>query len=261
MFLNPLPHRCRKIRLMEGNAYCCHLKKFTLKGSCARCLSVWGPESHTPHPFTQCIRHGRMNYKDTKPYMSAFLSVALLTYFEAFCLTDFIDWRYIHSLVCIFDPACELLPPWNKELYFACELLPLYCTFSLTSFPLPPPLPNVQYKQTVCDCGGGGWRGVWKCTVDHILQEFYTLFLTRFIIYKIASPPLTKWPVKTTLRDWCLYSSFGHGIRVYSTVYLFTQGRGGGESWTRETVSGATVQKAGSTIPTWLTVSPVYKLW
>jgi hypothetical protein len=24
--------------------------------------------------------------------------------------TDFIDWRYIHSLVGIFDPACELLP-------------------------------------------------------------------------------------------------------------------------------------------------------
>jgi hypothetical protein len=36
--------------------------------------------------------HGRMNYKDTKPYMSAFLSVDLLTDFAAFCLTDFIDW-------------------------------------------------------------------------------------------------------------------------------------------------------------------------
>ncbi len=35
--------------------------------------------------------HGRMNYKDTKPYMSAFFSVDLLTDFAAFCLTDFID--------------------------------------------------------------------------------------------------------------------------------------------------------------------------
>jgi hypothetical protein len=34
-----------------------------------------------------------MNYKDTKPYMSAFLSVDLLKEFAAFCLTDFIDWR------------------------------------------------------------------------------------------------------------------------------------------------------------------------
>jgi hypothetical protein len=52
----------------------------------------------------------------------------------------------------------------------------------------PPPLPNVQNIQTVCDCGGGG---VLKCIVDHILQVFYTLFLTRFRTYKIASPPQT----------------------------------------------------------------------
>ncbi len=41
-------------------------------------------------------------------------------------------------MVCIFDPACELLPPWTKELCGNCVLLPLYCTFSLTSSPLPP---------------------------------------------------------------------------------------------------------------------------
>jgi hypothetical protein len=64
--------------------------------------------------------HGRMNYIDTKPYMSAFLSVDLLCIFSAngvaknvrersneikgkqkdfaaFCLTDFIAWRYIHT--------------------------------------------------------------------------------------------------------------------------------------------------------------------
>jgi hypothetical protein len=45
----------------------------------------------------ECLCHGRMNYKDTKPYMSAFLSVDLFTEFAAFRLTDFIDWRYIHS--------------------------------------------------------------------------------------------------------------------------------------------------------------------
>jgi hypothetical protein len=26
-------------------------------------------------------------------------------------------------MVCIFDPACELLPPWTKELYGTCVLL------------------------------------------------------------------------------------------------------------------------------------------
>jgi hypothetical protein len=49
-----------------------------------------------------CI-NGRMNYKDTEPYMSAFFKIDLLTEFAALCLTDFIDWRYIHSLVGIFD--------------------------------------------------------------------------------------------------------------------------------------------------------------
>jgi hypothetical protein len=99
-------------------------------------------------------------------------------------------------MVCIFHPACELLTPWKKELYFTCVLLPLYCTFSLTSSPYP--LPNVQYNlQTMCDCGGGG---VLKCTVDHILQEFYTLFLTRFRTQKIAAPPLTQMTSKDDIK-------------------------------------------------------------
>jgi hypothetical protein len=103
----------------------------------------------------------------------------------------------IHSLmVCIFDPAYELLPPSKKELYFTCVLLPLYCTFSLTSFPLPPfPMYSI-YRQ--CVTVGGG--GVLKCTVDHILQEFYTLFLTRFRTYKTASPPLTKMTSKDDIK-------------------------------------------------------------
>jgi hypothetical protein len=31
-----------------------------------------------------------------------------------------------------------------------------------------------------------------NCDVDHILPDFYTLFLTRFRTYKIATPPQTK---------------------------------------------------------------------
>ncbi len=46
----------RKIRLIEGNAKCRHLKKLTWKGLCGRCLSVWGPELHTPPPLTPCKR-------------------------------------------------------------------------------------------------------------------------------------------------------------------------------------------------------------
>jgi hypothetical protein len=47
-----------------------------------------------------------------------------------------------------------------------------------------------------------------------------------------------------------------HCIRVHCII-THTGKRGGGEL-TREKVRGATVHKAGSKIPTWLTVSPVY---
>ncbi len=39
---------------------------------------------------------------------------------------------------------------------------------------------------------GGGGGGVLSCVEDNILQEFNTLFLTRFRTYKIATPPQTK---------------------------------------------------------------------
>ncbi len=85
-------------------------------------------------------------------------------------------------------------------------------TFSLTS-PSPLPKVKVQNIQRITDSvwlrGWGG--GVLRCVVDHILQEFNTLFLTRFRTFKIATPPQTKTPVKTTFSDWCLYSSFVHG--------------------------------------------------
>ena len=137
-------------------------------------------------PRSRTLTHGRMNYKDTKPYMSAFLSVDLLTDFATFCLTDFIDWRYIHSWF-VFRPNLWTVAPMDEG-----TILVYCCPSTVPSLwpPTPSPLPNVQYIQTVCDWGGG-W-GALKCTVDQILQEFYTLFLTRFRTYKIASPPQTK---------------------------------------------------------------------
>ena len=130
------------------------------------------------------MTHGRMNYKDTKPYMSAFLSVDLLTDFAAFCLTDFIDWRYTHSWFVFSTQLVNCCPPWMGSTVECCPS-------TVPSLWPPPPSPPSQCTvyARVCDCGGGG---VLKCTVDHILQEFYTLFLIRFKTYKIASPPITK---------------------------------------------------------------------
>jgi hypothetical protein len=65
-----------------------------------------------------------LNCKRPIPICRLFFKIDLLTDIAALCLTDFIDWRYIHSLVGMFDPACELLPPWTKELYL-CTVAPL----------------------------------------------------------------------------------------------------------------------------------------
>ncbi len=92
-----------------------------------------------------------MNYKDTKPYMSAFLSVDLLTDFAAFGLTDFIDWRYTHSWWFVFSTQLvNCCPPWMGRNYTVnCWVLPLYCTFSLTSSSPPPPSQCTEYTNNV----------------------------------------------------------------------------------------------------------------
>ncbi len=78
----------------------------------------------------------------------------------------------------------------------------VYCcppTFSLT-FP-PPPLPkvNIQYIQTVCGCWGRWW-GVLSCVVDLILEEYNTLFLTRFRTYKFSTPSQAKMTSKDDIQ-------------------------------------------------------------
>ncbi len=123
----------------------------------------------------------------------------------------------IHSLSGLyFRPSLWTVAPMDEGTIL------VYCcpsTFSLTSFhPTPPP------SQTKCTLftnsmwlwGGGG--GVLNCTVDNILQEFYTLFLTRFRTYKIASLPPKKWPVKTTLK--VVSNGTGGGCEWYQLIGL-----------------------------------------
>jgi hypothetical protein len=141
--------------------------------------------------------------------MSAFLSVDLLTDFAAFCLTDFIDWRYIHSWFVFSTQLVNCFPHGRRN--YTCVLLPLYCTFSLTSSPLPPSQWTV-YTDNAWLWGGGCWNVLWTI----FCKEFYILFLTRFRTYKIASPPQTKMTSKDDitglvsikfLRPWGLHNS------------------------------------------------------
>ncbi len=109
----------------------------------------------------------------------------------------FIDWRYIHSWLVFSTQLVNCCPHGRRN--YTCVLLPLSCTFSLTSSPSSPPFPMYSiYSTTDSVWLWGG--GVLKCTVDHILQEFYTLFLTRFRTYKVASPPQTKMTSKDDIK-------------------------------------------------------------
>jgi hypothetical protein len=148
------------------------------------------------------------NIKTPNPLCRLFFKIGLLTDFAALCLTDFIDWRYIHSVACIFDPGCELLPPWMKEQYL-CTVAPLL--YLLSDLPPPPPIPKlkctVHFIQTMCVTGGGGWGGDGGCWI--VLCRPYSAVVLPSVSGQIQNlqncyTTPNKWPVKTTLRGWCL---------------------------------------------------------
>ncbi len=101
-------------------------------------------------------------------------------------------------MVCIFDPACELLPPRKKYLFFTCVLLPLYCTISLTSFPLPPSQ-STEYTDSVWQWGGGV-GGCWNVLWTIFCRSFTLCFWPDFRTYKIATPPQTKMTSKDDIK-------------------------------------------------------------
>ncbi len=107
----------------------------------------------------------------------------------------------IHSLVvCIFDPACELLPPWMKELYLCTVATLLYLLSDL--LPHSPPSQYTVYTDNVWLWGGwgGGWNVLWTI----FCRSFTLCFWSDSEPTKLLHHPKQKWPVKTTFRDWGL---------------------------------------------------------
>ncbi len=100
-------------------------------------------------------------------------------------------------------------------------------------------------------------------------------FVTCVYLSEATSPPRFSFGVVYQFCRFWIWSDI-NGLQQYSTPlpppihtlcvqYIqyctLTQGRGERESWTREKVRWATVYKAWSKIPTWLTVSLVHQLW
>ncbi len=134
-------------------------------GEVAHLLCQWGCTTfcnlalHSPL-VQERGTHGQMKYKDTKPYMSAFLSVHLLTDFATFCLTDFKDWRYIHSWF-VFSTQLVNCCPHGRRNY---TLLVYCCPSTVPSLWPPSPSPPSQwtlYTDSVWLWGGGWWNVLW----------------------------------------------------------------------------------------------------
>ncbi len=82
------------------------------------------------------------------------------------------------------------------------NILRYCCPSTVPSLWPPSPSPPSQRKCTVYtdSCVAGVGVGGLNCTVDHILQELNTLFLTRFRTYRIVSPPQTKMTSKDDIK-------------------------------------------------------------
>jgi hypothetical protein len=92
--------------------------------------------------------------------------------------------------------------------------------------------------------------------------------LINYIDTKAECRHLKNWPLKW-LCGMC-FSVWGSlpssdpippPLTLYMCILYTYSHRKGGRELTREKVRGATVYKAGSKILTWVTVSPVFKLW
>jgi hypothetical protein len=94
----------------------------------------------------------RLLCKRPIPICRLFFKIDLLTDIAALCLTDFIDWKCIHLLVGIFDPACGIVAPMDEGtiLVYCCPSI-----FSLTSSP-PSQTQCTVYTDSEC-LRGGGW--------------------------------------------------------------------------------------------------------
>ncbi len=94
--------------------------------------------------FTDSVE--RLNCKRPIPICRLFLKSDLLTEFAALCLTDFIDWRYIHSLIgWYFRPSLWTVAPMDEGTILVCCCPSI---FSLTSSPPPSQTKCTVYMYT-----------------------------------------------------------------------------------------------------------------
>ncbi len=158
-------------------------------------------------------------------------------------------WHRVHILVEMKQGQCICPHSWIvqcnctgegkcNERGWACTPppSPARTDFTLITECTPESSGRNSVYSVVCDLWGGGrvGGGVLKCTVDHILRENFTLSLTRFRTYKIASPPQTKMTSKDDikglmslkfLRPWVIWTNAYCNCSKGITAYVNGMGR------------------------------------
>ncbi len=107
--------------------------------------------------------------------------------------------------------------------------------------------------------------------VSRLLRRIYNIVCYNLVVLScrkkigvIEDNAKCRHPKNLQVKGLCsrCFSVWGPEPHTPPIQYTYSHRKGGrGKSWTREKVREATVHKAGSKIPTWLTVSSVYKLW
>jgi hypothetical protein len=104
---------------------------------------------HQLHPLLPFMDEWAI--KTPNPKCRLFYKIDLWTNFAALCLTDFIDWRYIHSWLVFCPSLCTVAPMDEGTILLYC------CPSPLPSlWPSPHPSPPFQTK-------GGGRGNVELC--------------------------------------------------------------------------------------------------
>ncbi len=139
----------------------------------------------------------------------------------------------IHSLIIgIFDPACELLPPWTKELYM-CTVAPLSSLW--------PPLP-FQTKCTV-----HAEIHLWSYWCDHLILLFISLLFlllsilillvlycsSAYILNECGFATLSRTISEYRISERMVYLSqfFCLGFKIYSYSFFFAGRKPSWPTW------------------------------
>ncbi len=149
---------------------------------------------------------------------------------------------------------CRVITETSHDLYQSMDLD--FVTISQHLWFFKGPCPFKQHE-VFFNCIGNLHGALW--VINYIDIKAKCLHLKNLPTKGLCGMCLSVWDPLPSY-DPITLPPLTHYTFILYTYSIFTQGRGEGEL-TREKDRGVVTHKAGSKIPTWLIVYPVYRLW